>query len=676
MSSRGDRDFLAVVFNESTGRLYWYDNLRTPGTQLVLMPASAAFLPAAYTKEKLLIVVCNSHLKTSASLNPLSIAVPEASVEVAAGAAIPAVAGPPGAAHVEAPAASLPAPKGPGFVGQSPEEIKRWANKVASDTLAYYETYSAIEARLAPLERKDRDLPPLLSAISADTTTILSHNSGAPNDDSALDAKLFDDAVANATQLQDPAIKLSKAYSEAGIDSLQSDANSLYIRLAEDAESPWYTTEVVQAADAQVRERQPAFPGIYNLKPPSSLENREKKITNDIAQATKVVPYLNAVYTNSPRFIVLPVPAVTSNSLQYFTLTVTDNLTPIIAKKPDDTSGKKTGSPCPKNCCCCCPATQAPSPTAAASPGSQKTASTITGNPVQVTTKIDEKQNITYTATFIVPFHRIVHFAAVGGFLAARATANAYSIESTPETVVTTTTTTSIAPGATSTTGSTATTTSTTGPTTTTTTSTTTGSTVTTITQTIVPTYSTATFAFQSERQPVQTFGILGVNWYPLGRDSFSRNRRSLIFGERRPATDVYDRHSFAQNLAPGLLVGTAVNTAGVFVIAPEWDIAPGVSLFGGLTLTNRTSLAQNISLCPSLGTSSSTTTPYGPVTTSSNGASVTTQVQVVTTTGCSSSTATMLSGTTVPTTSALIPSFGFGIAFNSNLFSYFGGKN
>jgi hypothetical protein len=663
MNDRGDRDFLAVVFNESSGRLYWYDNLRARGTQLVLMPASAAFLPAAYTKEKLLIVVCNSHLKTSASLNPGSIAVPEASAEVAAGAAIPA---PPAAVPAANPNHAYAA------VGPTEDQIE----KLAVDALAYYRAYSAVDAQLARLETQGQDLQTISRAISKAAGTILAHNNSVSNDDSSADSVLFDDAVANASRLQAAATRVEAAYMEAKIDLLQSHANELYVPLKEDEESLWFTS-AVDRADDRIREKQPAFTGIENLEPPASLRDREVKFTEDIAEANKVVPYLNALYRNASRFIVLPVSAVTSNNLQYFTLTVTDNLTPVTAKKPDDTSaGKKTGSTCSKNCCCCCSATQTASSNAASSPSSQKTASTITGNPIQVTTKIDEKQNVTYTATFIVPFHRVVHFAAVGGFLGARATSNAYSIESTPQTVVTTTTTTTIAPGTTSTSGSTSTSTSTTGTTTTTTTSTTTGSTVTTITQTIVPTYSTASFAFQSERQPVQTFGILGVNWYPLGRDSFSRNRRSLIFGERRPATDVYGRHNFAQYLAPGLLVGTAVNTAGVFVLAPEWDIAPGVSLFGGLTLTTRTSLAQHISLCPSLGTSSTTTTPYGPVTTSSNGTSVTTQVQVVTTTGCSSPTATMLSGTTVPTTSDLKPSFGFGIVFNSNLFSYFGGKN
>jgi hypothetical protein len=236
-----------------------------------------------------------------------------------------------------------------------------------------------------------------------------------------------------------------------------------------------------------------------------------------------------------------------------------------------------------------------------------------------------------------------VHFAADGGFLTALIPSNSFTSETLPDTVVTTTTTT------------------------------TTTSAATTITQTIVPTTSTSTFAFQSEKQRYQTAGILGVSWYPFGRDSFVVSRKAALFN--RPAIYTYSRHTLAQQLSPGLLLATAVNTTGTFVVAPVWDISPGISLFGGLTLADKTSLPHSITLCNSLGSSTSAVN-YGPTTTTSGGTTVTTAVLVETTTGCSNPNATMLSGTTVPTTSGIVPGFGFGIVFNSSLFSYFGGKN
>jgi len=276
------------------------------------------------------------------------------------------------------------------------------------------------------------------------------------------------------------------------------------------------------------------------------------------------------------------------------------------------------------------------------------------GNPVQVSKQVDGKGNLTVTASFIVPFHRIVHFAASGGFLAALIPANGFTTETLPENIATTTTTTTTSPGV-------PTQTSPTPPP------------VTTITQTIVQSTSTTTYGFQSQKQGYQTAGILGINWYPLGRDSFVVSRKAIFFD--RPATYTYSRHTLAAHFAPGLLLATAVNTTGTFVVAPEWDIAPGVSLFAGLTLADKTSLAQNITLCNSLG-SSTTTAQYGPTTTSMGGTTVVTGVQVQTTTGCSNANATVLSGTTVPTVTAIKPGFGFGIVFNSTLFSYFGGKN
>jgi hypothetical protein len=206
----------------------------------------------------------------------------------------------------------------------------------------------------------------------------------------------------------------------------------------------------------------------------------------------------------------------------------------------------------------------------------------------------------------------------------------------------------------------------------TTTTTTATSSTGTTVSTTIVPTTSTATFAFQSQKQRYQTAGILGVSWYPFGRDSFAANKRAKLFNE--PATFIYSRHTLAQHFSPGILLATAVNTTGTFVVAPEWDIAPGVSIFGGLALADKTSRAQSIILCNSQGTSMSTA-QYGTTATPPSGTTVT-SVQVQTTTGCSNANATQLSGTTVPTVTGIAPGFGFGIVFNSSLFGLFGGKN
>jgi len=281
-------------------------------------------------------------------------------------------------------------------------------------------------------------------------------------------------------------------------------------------------------------------------------------------------------------------------------------------------------------------------------------AGSISGSPVQASEQVDGMGNVTVTASFIVQFHRIVHFAASGGFLDAMISSNAFATETLPDSIVTTTTTTTTAPGIPTTANPTP-------------------SPVTTITQTIVPSTNTTTYGFQSQKQSFQTAGILGVNWYPLGRDSFAVSKKAMFFN--RPATYTYSRRTAAQQFAPGLLLATAVNTVGTFVVAPEWDIAPGVSLFGGLTLANKTSLAQSIALCNSLGSSTSTA-QYGPTTTSSGGTTVVTQVQVQTTTGCSNANATNISGTTVPTVTGIKPGFGFGIVFNSSLFSNFGGKN
>ncbi len=135
-------------------------------------------------------------------------------------------------------------------------------------------------------------------------------------------------------------------------------------------------------------------------------------------------------------------------------------------------------------------------------------------------------------------------------------------------------------------------------------------------------------------------------------------------------------------NFIPGVLLATAVNTTGIFVIAPEWDIAPGVSLFGGFALANKVSLTQNVTPCYGLGSSTFNLPTVSqsvtqPPTSGLPQTTVTTTIQSQTTTGCGNSDATALpTGATAPTQTNLKPGFGFGIVLNSNIFSFFGGKN
>jgi hypothetical protein len=763
------RDFLAVVMDMMNGDLYWYDYMQPAGLRLVKMPKGREFFPAAYTKEKMLLVICNAHFNTSAGVTPTNIAVSEATAEIAAAAAapsatVPTVAPPTtpgtGATPAITPGTAPAAPPSPGgghghaatnfsqFTMQqiftqfdipersvpSDEDTQKVVDAIQKYLATYTDTHQKIDVlnkRASDIASKEASDEQKIRDIETKSSCALAETAKAAADCAmALDANrslIFSDAVNDAaavvrdnypanggkasSKLSEQVAKLSSDYSDAKFNTLVSSLNDQYkaifdaittyanstpdvkaienllktvpLTAAQQTELQSERQSRIQAnqdkiksaAIGKVQAQYPEVTSVDSMVKPAVISrdagalvstlNALKNAPTVLSSAIKhMADKLNDDYVHSYQNIVIPVPNVSSNSLQLFSLTVTDNYKPLVWTEPTDTNTKSqnSGSACPSACpsscpsqtCATAPPASSPSPAPAANSqtagvGLQVTAikpgapATLSSSPVQVSEQVDGTGNVAITASFIVPFHRIVNFAAAGGFLYARIPSNMFTAETFPESIVTTTTTT-----ATSSTG------------------------VTTISTTVVPTTSTTTFAFQSQKQPYQTAGILGINWYPFGRDSFAVSKRARFFDE--PATRTYSRHTLAQNLVPGVLVATAVNTAGTFVVAPEWDIFPGVSLFGGLTLADKTSLSQNVVLCNSPGTTVSTI-QYGTTTPPPPGQTVT-SVQVQTTTGCANANATQLSGTTVPTVTGIAPGFGFGIVFNSSLFGLFAGKN
>jgi hypothetical protein len=764
------RDFLAVVMDMMNGDLYWYDYMEPAGHRLVKMPKGPGFFPAAYTKEKMLLVICNAHFNTSAGVTPTNIAVSEATAEIAAAAAAPSAAVPPAAAPTTPGTAATPAitpgtaPSPPGgghahaatnYSILSLEQILTRFNipaptvpsdgdtrKVVDAIQKYLATYTeghqkidALDNRASDIASKEVSDEAKIKDIEKKSSLALCENIRAADDyATALDARngslIFSDAVNDAaavvrdnypanggqasSKLSGQVAKLSSDYNDAKFNTVVSSLNDQYDAIykaisnyskttpdvqaiekllktvpltaaqQKELQSEWQSRiqanqdKIKSAAIGKVQAQYPEVTSVDSMVKPAVISQCAKTLATKVNALEKaptvlssaikhMADKLNDDYVHSKVNIVIPVPNVSSNSLQLFSLTVTDNYKPLVWTEPTEANDKSQngGSTCPSTCPSSCPSqtcpsalsASKPSPAASPAPGTSQTpavglqvtaikpgaAATLSSSPVQVSEQVDGTGNVAITASFIVPFHRIVNFAAAGGFLTAMIPSNTFTAQTFPESVVTTTTTT-----ATSLTGST------------------------TISTTTVPTTSTTTFAFQSQKQPYQIAGILGVIWYPFGRDSFAVSKKARFFDE--PATYTYSRHTLAQKLAPGILVATAVNTTGTFVVAPEWDIAPGVSLFGGLALANKTSLSQNVVLCNATGISISTV-QYGTTTTPPPGTTVT-SVQVQTTTGCATANATQLSGATVPTVTGTAPGFGFGIVFNSSLFGLFGGKN
>ncbi len=204
--------------------------------------------------------------------------------------------------------------------------------------------------------------------------------------------------------------------------------------------------EARQAVEAEANRLRIAGPDIADLPRPNELAEKDRELSSDIQQTKmslkELFSTLNADYLKSKVTIVIPAPYVSGNSLEQFTLTVTDNYKPLVwkeaskpANKGDDTSSDNNANPAPS------PAT--PSGTSANLQLSAPTPGTAGANaaPVQVSKSDNGSDTSTVTASFIVPFHRVVHFAAIGGFLAVKVPSYAFQTETVATTTSTLTTT-------------------------------------------------------------------------------------------------------------------------------------------------------------------------------------------------------------------------------------------
>jgi hypothetical protein len=255
-------------------------------------------------------------------------------------------------------------------------------------------------------------------------------------------------------------------------------------------------------------------------------------------------------------------------------------------------------------------------------------------------------------ANYLIASHRWINFVPSGGLLISRFNARSYNVESLGLTTVTTTTTTQAVPGCPVTSGNPSS--QSCPPPTVTTTS----------------AASTANFAYSNPAGNFQESAIAGITWYPFGRDTYSVTRIHKYKSGARPSIQTYAMHDFRSRL--GLFAGTSVSSLGPFVAAPAFDVSPGIQLFAGISLNQKTSLTQGIIPCTSAGTSTFAG-PSQSTSTGANGVITTTSINVQFTSGCSNANATMLGGTTVPTQTNLVPTFSFGFLLNTNLLQYLG---
>jgi hypothetical protein len=298
-------------------------------------------------------------------------------------------------------------------------------------------------------------------------------------------------------------------------------------------------------------------------------------------------------------------------------------------------------------------AAPAAAPASASAPASAPAASASPAPPKDPSAPIVVSPSTLPAASYLVARHRFVNFVPSGGLLVSRFNGISFNAETLNLTTVTTTTTYTVpipvsgitppcpppmtgAPQCS-------------GPTT-----------------TITSAASTTNFAYSSPGGSFQETAIAGITWFPFAaRDTFSVTH---IGKSMRPSIHTYSHYDSLSKL--GFFVGTNVAGLGPFVVAPTYEVKPGIQLFAGLSLNTKTTLTSGVVPCTSPGSSTINEAPQT-TTSSANGLSTTTTVNVQLTSGCSNASATMLGGTVVPTQTSLVPAFSFGFLLNTNLFKY-----
>jgi len=686
------RDYPAIVYNARDGKGYWldYGQNADPGNMILL---DSLFTPVTYTAEKIIVFVCGLHFEAKATAVPTTQTIPDGGPQIdltAAASALPTVnappaeTGPPPSGGPEAQqanpnthsanqpsdacteatslAAKLDGPykgaldemkrvlKTSGIFENSPFSFENLATEIADRTPT-------------PSTEDPHNLTAFQSSLSKEQYLANRLSTSIAGWNAFLQSKEFTSAWTALGDSENKAEAIMKEYE--GANCTQNNE-----ALIEDRNRFGHKKKKLEKAALALRQARRNLLNAYKvlddwyyessvstvlILPPVSANSLTQIAVNvtdpwvPLAPAVMVIGSVKPVKASPPAQTVITIDRTNATKP---TITVTGSgSNASIATTMADDSGKpavnvqitQPGS----TAASVAPAGQtAPNATTSASaanasvpadvqPSSSAPSSTKgSGTPVVASSTAPN-------AAYLVARHRWVNFVPSAGLLVTRFNPPNYNVETLPLTTNTTTTTT----------------TSTCTPTATPPCS---------PTVTITSAASTANFAYNSPGGNFQQTAIAGITWYPWGRDTYSVTH---ISRSGRPDIDTYAAHSWASRL--GVFAGSSIASLGTFAVSPTFEVKPGIELFTGLTLASKTSLAQGVVPCGSVGSS---TINEPPVTSSSGppgGPTTTTTVNVQLITGCATANATMLGGTTVPTQTALVPAFSFGFLLNANLFQF-----
>jgi hypothetical protein len=698
------KDYLWLIYDAQSGQMSWWEYPSKPAqpNEATLLPfrSPTSFTPVTFTTEKIIVLVCNAHFGSTASIVPDTQSVPEAV---------------PQSLFSEAKMIPPPPPPPPGEAGgfktlTSIQNLDHGTPCKDDPTLEkkLTDAENVLKQLQVAIEKYKGDLkdqpPPgfdeAINHLHTLVTTAKSTEEAVRNNQTVDQTTRFNAAL---KEVRDAAVLLTALTKSAdsGANLAKSDIDAIK-KIADDlnAKTADLNTSNTRPCSDSLQHRISDFNtavGKINADAeqvvfPDALKKAQDCLKSFNSDIVVLEIKLNEDHDSSSIGILKYLSPVTANSVTQVSIAVTDPWVPF--PYPES---KKTGTPSDKKASATTimidstdksktVVTVTPPATTQSDASTTEVATSVAALPaapspttppvsIQVSTSPPPAQNkkdsttppakpaapaIAPAASALIERHRIVNFVPSGGFLYAAIPSRSYQLETFPSLTTVTTTnsaTTTITGGTVAPTSPVQTTSA--------------------PTVTVVSTPSTSTYVYQTQNDKYQIAAVLGVKWYFFGHDSFSvtKSHPKLL----QPSIQTYARQKWYSQF--GLFMGTSINTLGDFVIAPTYEWPQGVDVFAGFVLGSKTSLKNGVIPCTN---PTSLTTPNTPpatnatsTTTGSDGTTITTVVTTTVTTaitnGCSTPNATILSGTTTPTTTTAVPAFGFGILLNSNIFKNFG---
>ncbi len=549
------RNYIEVIYNAHTGKLFWYDyknNRSGPGTPtVVVIPEQSAFVPVANSHERILVRVCGSHFSSSVTFNPVSTQVPESTLDIR-GLTSPSPAA--------APAAGGAAPPGGGFLALNDAQINQMLNNLAVagaggatvppttiTPVLNAEATSAVSQYNLYYDAVSRDLNAIMAACplcAIDTVTAIQAEADTLNGDPSFTAA---DKTTNQGAFDALFVKTSKLSTEIGnlsseltaknfttavaqLTTLYStlvllDSPSVYGQMPLPAGVPPGTTALVADLNAAVNNKKP-----QTLK--TTLDNLTRAVTtlHDTASSvfkkmndlhdTSSVSYTNAVTSPTNGIVTVQVSVVDS----YVPFNFVANTQPLPTPTPALTVSGGTTSP--SQALAFAPTGGTPQQQTGggpfASPAGAPAATGVpaagAGAPAGAVTPAGPSAAVPQhvSAQFQIEVHHIANFNLVGGFVVGRISQRTYGFTPNPN-------------AGTSSTG------------------------------TPLP----SSVVTQTQSGDTQFTGLIGMTFYPFGRDFFPG-----YLGWKR--------------FIPGPLIATSFTSTSTFMVGGDFEFVNGLDIYAG----------------------------------------------------------------------------------------------